>query len=52
MSAVGASRDTSVWSRYIVISKCNTKDKDPTHDRVHRMGISVRGEGSNVIMFM
>ena len=52
VSTVGASRGTSAWSRYIVTSKYNIKEKYPTHDRVYDMGISVRGEGSNVIMFM
>ena len=48
VSVVGAGRGTSVGSKCIVTSKCNIKEKNPAHKRVHEIGIGVQGEGSNV----
>ena len=48
MSTVGAGRGTSVGSKCIVTSKCNIKEKNPAHERVHEIYIGVQGEGSNV----
>ena len=48
VSAVGVGRGTSVGSKCSVSSKCNIKKKNPAHERVHKIGIGVQGEGSNV----
>ena len=48
MSVVGAGRGTSVGSKCSVSSKCNIKKKNPAHKSVHKIGIGVQGEGSNV----
>ena len=45
---MGAGRGTSVGSKCSVSSKCNIKKKNPAHKRVHKIGIGVQGEGSNV----
>ena len=50
MLAVGVGRGTSVGSECIVTSKCNIKEKNPAHERVHEIGIGVQGEGSNVML--
>ena len=48
VSAVGAGRGTSVGSKCIVTSKCNIKEKNPAHEKVHEVDTGVQGEGSNV----
>ena len=45
---MGAGRGTNVGSKCNVSSKCNIKKKNPAHERVHKIGIGVQGEGSNV----
>ena len=47
---MGASKGTSVWSECIVTYKCNIKERNPAREGVHRMGIGVQGEGSNMIL--
>ena len=47
---MGAGRGINVGFKCIVTSKCNIKENNPAHKRVHKIGIGVQGEGSNLIL--
>ena len=48
--AVSASRGTNEWSECIVTYEGNIKEKNPTRESGHYMGINVQREGSNIIL--